>query len=110
MLRKNAQQYANPPANDLKTALNHQGNLITVQNVLGDPRGVEPTILDLIGRWQRLAGERSERIDELLNDLGLYYVQAGLGADALRTFERLLDRAKAHGTATLRTSYAISWI
>ena len=97
LLRKNAQQYANPPANDLKTALNHQGNLITVQNVLGDPRGVEPTILDLIGRWQRLAGERSERIDELLNDLGLYYVQAGLGADALRTFERLLDRAKAHG-------------
>ncbi len=97
LLRKNAPLYANPPANDLKTALNHQGNLITVQNVLGDPRGVEQTILDLIGRWQRLAGERSERIDELLNDLGLYYVQSGRGQDALKTFERLLERAEAHG-------------
>ncbi len=97
LLRRNAQLYASPPANDLKTALNHQGNLITVQNVLGDPRGVEQTILELIGRWQRLAGERSERIDELLNDLGLYYVQAGLGAEALKTFERLLERATAHG-------------
>ena len=97
LLRKNANVYANPPKNDIKSALNHQGNLITVQNVLGDPTGVETQILALIARWEKLAGEKSERIDELLNDLGFYYVQAGLGADAEKTFQRILARATARG-------------
>ena len=93
LLRRNAAQYAAPPANDLKTALSHQGNLITVQNVLGDPRGVETQIRALIARWQQLAGDKSERIDELLNDLGLYYMQAGQADDAERTFLELQTRA-----------------
>ena len=99
LLRKHANVYANPPANDLKTALNHQGNLITVQNVLGDPTGVESQILALIARWEKLAGEKSERIDELLNDLGFYYVQAGAAADAEKTFQRILQRLMARGDA-----------
>ena len=99
LLRKHANVYANPPANDLKTALNHQGNLITVQNVLGDPTGVESQILALIARWGKLAGEKSERIDELLNDLGFYYVQAGAAADAEKTFQRILQRLMARGDA-----------
>ena len=97
LLQKNASVYANPPKNDIKTALIHQGNLITVQNVLGDPTGVESKILALIARWEKLAGEKSERIDELLNDLGFYYVQAGLAADAEKTFQRILVRATARG-------------
>ena len=97
LLRKNASLYANPPKNDIKTALNHQGNLITVQNVLGDPSGVESQILALIARWESLAGEKSERIDELLNDLGFYYVQAGLAAEAEKTFRRILARTLARG-------------
>ena len=103
LLRKHASDYANPPPNDLKTALNHQGNLITVQNVLGDPTGVESQILALIARWEKLAGEKSERIDELLNDLGFYYVQAGSAADADKTFQRILERAKARGDADAST-------
>jgi tetratricopeptide (TPR) repeat protein len=97
LLRKNADIYNTPPKNDLKTALNHQGNLITVQNVLGDPTGVESQILSLIARWEKLAGEKSERIDELLNDLGFYYVQAGLAADAEKTFQHILGRTIARG-------------
>lgn len=112
LLRKNANIYANPPANDLKTALNHQGNLITVQNVLGDPTGVESQILALIQRWEKLAGEKSERIDELLNDLGFYYVQAGSAADAEKTFLRIRDRTAARGDAEpsnrLRTELDLS--
>ena len=97
LLRKNASIYANPPQNDIKTALSHQGNLITVQNVLGDPTGVESQIIALIARWEKLAGDKNERIDELLNDLGFYYVQAGLAAEAEKTFQRLLARAAARG-------------
>ncbi len=95
LLRKNASIYANPPKNDIKSALNHQGNLITVQNVLGDPTGVESQIIALIARWEKLAGEKSERIDELLNDLGFYYVQAGLAVEAEQTFQRILARTLA---------------
>ena len=97
LLRKNAQIYSSPPANDIKTALNHQGNLITVQNVLGDPRGVESQILALIMRWEQLAGNKSERIDELLNDLGSYYVQNGYGAEAEKTFADIQARIAARG-------------
>jgi eukaryotic-like serine/threonine-protein kinase len=97
LLRKNANIYNNPPLNDIKTALNHQGNLITVQNVLGDPTGVESQIIALIARWEKLAGEKSERIDELLNDLGFYYVQAGLAGDAEKTFQRIRARTIARG-------------
>ena len=97
LLRKNANIYNNPPQNDIKTALNHQGNLITVQNVLGDPTGVESQIIALLARWEKLAGEKSERIDELLNDLGFYYVQAGLAADAEKVFQRILARTTARG-------------
>jgi serine/threonine-protein kinase len=97
LLRKNAQIYSSPPENDIKTALNHQGNLITVQNILGDPRGVESQIRALIVRWEKLAGNRSERIDELLNDLGYYYVQAGQGAEAQKTFEEIQTRIAARG-------------
>ena len=93
LLRRNAAQYAAPPANDLKTALSHQGNLITVQNILGDPRGVETQIRALIARWRQLAGAKSERIDELLNDLGLYYMQAGEADEAESTFLELQTRA-----------------
>jgi serine/threonine-protein kinase len=97
LLRKNANVYANPPLNDIKTALNHQGNLITVQNVLGDPTGVESQILTLIARWEKLAGEKNERIDELLNDLGFYYVQAGQAAEAEKVFQRILTRTTTRG-------------
>lgn len=97
LLRKNAAIYAAPPANDLKTALNHQGNLITVQNVLGDPRGVEAQIRSLIARWEHLAGSKSERIEELLNDLGLYYLQSGQGVEAEKTFEKIQTRVNARG-------------
>ncbi|MBC7709586.1 MAG: serine/threonine protein kinase [Rhizobacter sp.] len=97
LLRKHATAYANPPKNDLKTALTHQGNLIAVQNVLGDPTDVESQILALIARWETLAGEKSERIDELLNDLGVYYVQAGAAGDAEKTFQRILKRLSARG-------------
>jgi len=99
LLRKNARQYANPPASERKTALVHRGNLITVQNVLGDPRGVERKVRELLAEWQRLAGERSERIDELLNDLGLYYMLAGDGEQARATFERLRSRLAFHPDA-----------
>jgi len=95
LLRKNAAIYSAPPPNDLKTALNHQGNLITVQNVLGDPRGVEPQIRALITRWEKLAGEKSERIDELLNDLGLYYVTSGQAEESEKLFMQLQERVAA---------------
>lgn len=101
LLRKHADTYAAPPRNDIKSALNHQGNLITVQNILGDPRGVEEKILGLIGQWQQLAGEKTERIDELLNDLGLYYAQAGAGDKALATYQRLLTRLETRGDADI---------
>ena len=93
LLRRNAAQYAAPPANDLKTALSHQGDLITVQNILGDPRGVETQIIALIARWRQLAGEKNERIDELLNDLGLYYVQSGQANEAEQIYLQLQTRA-----------------
>jgi eukaryotic-like serine/threonine-protein kinase len=98
LLKKNADIYAKPPANDIKTALNHQGNLITVQNILGDPRGVEPELLSLIARWQNLAGEKTERIDELLNDLAIFYVAAGRATDAEKTYIQLRERANARLT------------
>jgi eukaryotic-like serine/threonine-protein kinase len=95
LLKKNAAIYEQPPKNDIKTALNHQGNLITVQNILGDPRGVESQILALIDRWRALAGEKNERVDELMNDLALYYVMAGRGDDALKTYLNLRERAQS---------------
>ncbi len=108
LLRKNAQIYSVPPENDIKTALSHQGNLITVQNVLGDPRGVESQIRALIVRWEKLAGNKSERIDELLNDLGSYYVQAGQGEEAEKTFleiqNRMISRGIGEGSDPLRTT------
>jgi eukaryotic-like serine/threonine-protein kinase len=92
LLRKNASVYAAPPADDLKTALHHQGNLITVQNILGDPLGVEDQIRALILRWQKLAGTRSERIDELLSDLGLYYVNSSESDAAEDVYTQLRKR------------------
>lgn len=95
LLRKNARAYENPPASDIKSALEHQSNLITVQNVLGDPTDVERQILFLIERWRKLAGDKNERIDELLNDLGFYYVQAGNQLAAEKTYKTLLSRIAA---------------
>ena len=77
-----------------------------MQNILGDPRGVESQIRALIVRWEKLAGSKSERIDELLNDLGFYYVQAGQGSEAQKTFEeirtRIAGRAVVDGSDHLR--------
>ena len=101
LLRKNAAIYAAPPANDLKTALNHQGNLITVQNVLGDPREVETQIRDLIKRWEKLAGARSERIDELMMDLGVYYMQASQADAAERVYLQLKSRLEERSTVDI---------
>ena len=95
LMRKNAAIYELRPAMDLKTALTHQGNLITVQNILGDPRGVESKIRALIEQWRSLAGEKTERIDELLNDLGVYYVVAGDAANSEKTYSELRDRVRA---------------
>ena len=101
LLRKNAAIYTASPANDLKTALNHQGNLITVQNVLGDPREVETQIRDLIARWEKLAGARSERIDELMMDLGIYYIHASQADEAERVYLQLKSRLEARGTVDI---------
>lgn len=100
LLRKNAAAYEHPPASDIKSALEHQGNLITVQNILGDPTDVERQILNLIERWRKLAGDKNERIDELLNDLGLYYTQAGNGTAAERTYKTLLSRVNSRLTVS----------
>ncbi len=100
LLRKNARVYENPPASDIKSALEHQSNLITVQNILGDPTDVEKQILFLIERWRRLAGDKNERIDELLNDLGFYYTQAGNAMAAERTYKTLLSRLTSRLTYT----------
>ena len=95
LLRKNARVYENPPASDIKSALEHQSNLITVQSVLGDPTDVERQILFLIERWRKLAGDKTERIDELLNDLGFHYVQVGNQLAAEKSYKTLLSRIVA---------------
>ena len=95
LLRKHATTYANPPIGKTKQGLLHQGYTVSVQNILGDPTGVETALVSLMERWRALAGNDSERIDELLSDLGLYH-QHRMDADAAeKTYRIAADRMLA---------------
>jgi eukaryotic-like serine/threonine-protein kinase len=98
LMRKNSATYANPPAGKIKQALHRQGYTIAVQNLLGDPVGVETTLMSLMARWRQLAGEKSERIDELLFDLGLYQQHRMDAVAAEKTYTQLAERAQERDT------------
>jgi eukaryotic-like serine/threonine-protein kinase len=98
LLRKNTGVYANPPAGKIKQALHRQGYTIAVQNLLGDPVDVEITLTSLMEKWKQLAGDKSERIDELLFDLGLYHQHRMDAVAVEKTYLLLVERSKQRDT------------
>jgi eukaryotic-like serine/threonine-protein kinase len=97
LMKKNAATYANPPAGKIKQGLHRQGYTASLQNLLGDPVGVEATLTSLIEKWRTLAGDKSERIDELLFDLGLYHQHRMDAPEAEKTYSLLAQRSKERG-------------
>ncbi|MFN3630761.1 MAG: protein kinase domain-containing protein, partial [Casimicrobiaceae bacterium] len=92
LLVRHAPDYAAPPEAHRKTALYHREFLLTAQMLLGDAESAEHTARELITEWQRLAGERSDRIDTLLAILAQHYLLRGDAMQALATTDELQRR------------------
>ncbi|MCS6997422.1 MAG: serine/threonine protein kinase [Casimicrobiaceae bacterium] len=95
LLRQHAPAYASPPPAQRKTALYHREWLLTAQALLGDATGVDATARELIERWRELAGERSDRIDQLLHTLASFYMTQGRAAESLELWREMERRVQS---------------
>ena len=94
LLQRHAADYADPPANQRRSALYHREHLLSAQSILGDTSGVEASARALMHEWQELAGPRSDRIDTLLTLVGQFHMLQGNADAALAAFGELESRAR----------------
>ena len=94
--KKYRSAFDNPPAGGKRVALNALNNLASAQTLAGEPNGVEATLLDVIGRWDQLAGKNNAHSLEALNDIGLFYARFDQPEASLNAYRDRLSRITTH--------------